>query len=358
MTPLAQVLARRIAATGPISLAEYMAECLLHPAHGYYTAREAFGARGDFITAPEISQMFGEMVGLALAQSWLDQGAPGAFVLAELGPGRGTLMADIWRATQHVPGFHAAASVHLVEASTRLREQQRAALPGVDVRWHDHVDTLPDGPVWLVANEFFDALPVRQFLRNGLGWAERVVGLREGELALGLAPATPLAALAHRLADTLDGDVVEVCPAAAPTTAAIAQRVARAGAALIIDYGGWHSLGDTVQALRAHAPQDILANPGQADITAHVDFEALVRAARAQVPGLGVAGPIGQGRWLEALGMGARAQVLAGEMAPEVCAVHAAAYRRLTHGAEMGTLFKVLALHAPGYPPPGFVEGI
>jgi SAM-dependent MidA family methyltransferase len=355
MTPLAGILARRIAATGPIGMAEFMAECLLHPEHGYYTTREAFGQAGDFITAPEISQMFGEMVGLCLAQSWLDQGAPHPFALVELGPGRGTLMADIWRATGGVAGFHAAARIHLVEASPRLRHVQRSALPGLEIVWHDDVGTLPAGPAWMVANEFFDALPVRQFRRDGAGWAERVIGLREGRLATGLSPAAPLAALAHRLADTRDGDIVEICPAAPSVVAALAERVAGGGAALIVDYGGWRSLGDTVQALRRHQPDDILAHPGEADITAHVDFEALARAARDACPGVGIAGPVGQGAWLERLGIGPRAQVLARGMTDAALATHLAAYRRLTHPQEMGTLFKVLALHAPGHPLPGLV---
>jgi NADH dehydrogenase [ubiquinone] 1 alpha subcomplex assembly factor 7 len=197
---------------------------------------------------------------------------------------------------------------------------------------------------------------VRQFVRQGAGWAERVVGLRDGALATGLAPAAPLAALAHRLGDTRDGDVVETCPAAAPAIVAIAQRIARGGgAALIIDYGGWRSLGDTVQALRNHAPDDILAHPGQADITAHVDFEALARAA---VPVTGCSGPVGQGQWLDALGISARAQVLARSLTGDALAAHVAAHRRLTHPQEMGTLFKVLALHAPGHPPPGMLDGL
>ncbi len=355
-TPLARLLARRIAASGPIGMADYMAECLLHPEHGYYTTREPFGTAGDFTTAPEISQMFGELMGLCLAQNWQDQGAPAPFALAELGPGRGTLMADIWRATARVPGFHTAARLHLVEASPRLRASQQAALAGLPVTWHTTPDALPEGPLWLVANEFFDALPVRQFLRAEGGWAERVVGLRDGALALGLAPAAPLAALAHRLEDTGPGDLVELCPAAEPVMAAIARRVAARGAALIVDYGGWRSLGVTVQALRDHRTDPILAHPGQADLTAHVDFEALARAARIAVPRIGLSGPAGQGLWLEALGITPRAQALARNLAGPALDAHVAAYRRLTHPQEMGTLFRVLALHPPGHAPPGMAE--
>ncbi|TMV42427.1 class I SAM-dependent methyltransferase, partial [Thioclava sp. BHET1] len=171
----------------PISVADYMAECLLHPRHGYYSTRDPFGAAGDFITAPEISQMFGEMVGLCLAAGWIAQGRPARITLAELGPGRGTLMADILRATRGVPGFHAAADVHLVEASATLRARQLETLAGTQVQWADHADDLPRGaPLFLVANEFFDALPIRQFQRSGPGWRERLVGLQEGALCFGL----------------------------------------------------------------------------------------------------------------------------------------------------------------------------
>jgi NADH dehydrogenase [ubiquinone] 1 alpha subcomplex assembly factor 7 len=187
MTALAALLIQRIRLAGPITVADYMAECLLHPVHGYYTTREPFGAAGDFITAPEISQMFGELTGLALAQAWLDQGAPAPFTLAEVGPGRGTLMADVLRATVRVPGFHAAAQVALVEASPRLRAVQAETLARYPtVIWMDAVAALPRQPLFLIANEFFDALPIRQFQRGAAGWHERLIGLREGALAFGL----------------------------------------------------------------------------------------------------------------------------------------------------------------------------
>ncbi|KAB2880783.1 MAG: class I SAM-dependent methyltransferase, partial [Albidovulum sp.] len=183
MTPLGHLLARRIALEGPIPLSDYMAECLLNPAHGYYATRDPLGAAGDFTTAPEISQMFGELLGLCLAQCWLDQGRPSPFALAEVGPGRGTLMADMLRAMRSVPGLPATAEVHLVEASPALRARQAMTLTGVAPEWHDRVEDLPDLPLFLVANEFFDALPIRQFERRGTGWAERQVGLAEGRPA-------------------------------------------------------------------------------------------------------------------------------------------------------------------------------
>jgi SAM-dependent MidA family methyltransferase len=352
MTPLARLLSARIAADGPIRLSDYMAECLLHPEHGYYTTRDPLGRAGDFTTAPEISQMFGELLGLCLAQSWLDQGAPAPFVLAELGPGRGTLMADAWRATRGVPGFHAAARLHLVEASPTLRAAQAAALEGASPVWLDSAADLPDGPLWLVANEFFDALPIRQFRRDPGGWREVVVGFEGGRLAPGLSPPAPLALLAHRLADTAPGAVVEICPAAAPVMAAIAGRISRhGGAAVIVDYGGWRSRGDTFQAVAGHAFADPFAAPGQADLTAHVDFEALALA----VPGLARSQLTPQGVLLARLGIDARAARLAATLGGAALERHLAAHRRLTDPAEMGSLFRALAVVRPGSPlPPGF----
>ncbi|MDF1717550.1 MAG: SAM-dependent methyltransferase [Antarcticimicrobium sp.] len=347
-------LIARVRETGPLSIADYMAECLLHPVHGYYTTRDPLGTKGDFTTAPEISQMFGELIGLALAQSWIDQGRPKRFVLAELGPGRGTLMADVLRAARAVPGFCAAAEICLIEASPALRAVQAKTLKGHAPRWLDRVEDLPgDRPLFAVANEFFDALPVRQFLRQGAGWCERRVGLRDGALAFGLGAEAPQAALAHRLEDTSAGDLVEVCEAAAPIISALATRIAaRGGATLIVDYGDWRSLGDTLQALRAHEPADVLADPGQADLTAHVDFEPLAEAARAA--GCAHSRVTPQGVFLERLGITARAQALARGRSGAALDDLVAAHRRLTHPDEMGNLFKVLGLYpTQAAPPPG-----
>ena len=352
---LARQIAARIRQTGPISLADYMADCLLHPDLGYYTRSDPLGAAGDFTTAPEISQIFGELIGLALAQAWLDQGRPAPFTLAELGPGRGTLMADALRAARAaVPGFAAAARLVLVEASPALRKAQAERLAGQEPRWIDRVSDLPaDAPLFLVANEFFDALPIRQFLRHGAGWCERRVGLADGALCFGLGPEGAQPALAHRLADTREGDLVEHCPAAAPITQEIAARIAGAGgAALIIDYGDWRSLGDTLQALRAHRPADPLAEPGQADLTAHVDFEPLAQAATAAGARHSRLTP--QGVFLERLGITQRARALARGLRGPALEDLIAAHRRLTHPEEMGNLFKVLGLFPAGAtPPPG-----
>ncbi len=355
MSALKERLIERIARTGPLTIAEFMAECLLHPAHGYYTRRDPLGRAGDFITAPEVSQMFGELLGLWLAQVWMDQGAPGDVVLVELGPGRGTLMADALRATATVPGFHDALRLHLVEASPRLREAQAALLAPHEPQFHDGLDTVPDGPLLLLANEFFDALPIRQFQRDaGSAWRERVVGVEDGDLAIGLAPPAPIAALEGRLADTSEGQVVETCAPAEAIASEIGRRVAAyGGAALIVDYGGAESIGDTFQAVAAHRHVDPLADPGAADLTAHVAFGPLARAAR---PARATP-PVPQGVFLERIGITARARALARGLDGAALKSHVAAHRRLTHPDEMGNLFKVLALLPDASsPPPGFTD--
>lgn len=347
MTALKDRLLARIARTGPLGVADFMAECLLHPADGYYATRDPLGAAGDFVTAPEISQMFGELLGLWLAQVWMDQGRPDRIVLAELGPGRGTLMADALRATRGVPGFHDALALHLVEASPTLRAVQAAALAGHAPVFHGGVADLPEGPLFLVANEFFDALPIRQFRRAaGANWSERMIGAEAGRLIWGLSPPSPVAALAARQ-DVTEGQIVETCAPGEALAQEIGRRVAtHGGAALIVDYGDWQSLGDTFQAVRGHAPADPLAEPGAADLTAHVAFGPLAEAARpARASAL-----TPQGVFLERLGITQRARTLAQSLSGAALEAHVAAHRRLTHPQEMGHLFKVLALtpaHAP-----------
>ncbi len=356
-TPLTEIIARRIRAEGPMTLADFMRICLLHPEHGYYTRRQALGARGDFITAPEISQVFGELVGLALAQSWVDRGRPGPFLLVEAGPGRGTLMADILRATRIVPGFHEAMRLVLVEASPAMQARQRKTLSGHEAEWMDTVDEAlsrhADLPLIFVANEFFDALPIRQFVRTETAWRERMIGLDgAGRLAFGLSGEMPPSFLAERLADTREGDIVEISlPARAVARTLGARIAATGGVAILIDYGGWRSLGDTFQAVENHAPVDPLARPGMADLTAHVDFAAL--AAAAQEGGAQHSAMTPQGAFLEALGIGARAATLARRLKGAALENHRTAIRRLTSPEEMGTLFKVMAVHDRLGPPPG-----
>ena len=350
MTPLEGLLIRRIRATGPITLAEYMAECLLHPRFGYYSTRDPFGAKGDFITAPEISQMFGELLGLSLAQTWLDQGSPARFTLAELGPGRGTCMADILRATRNVPGFWAAAEVVLIEASETLRGVQAKTLLAHAPGWAHSVADLPDQPLFLLANEFFDALPIDQFQHGPDGWRHCMVGLTGGTLNFGLSDLLPCPD--RRFAADPPGTTIELCNSAAPIAAHIGALIRQhGGAAIIIDYGGWRSKGNTLQALRNHLTESALANPGMADLTAHVDFEPLALAA-----GPDICSPLtDQGAWLARLGIHLRAARLASGLSGQSLENHLSATRRLTDPAEMGTLFKVMAIYPPhSLPPPGF----
>lgn len=347
-------IADLIAREGPMRLDAYMALCLMHPTMGYYTTRDPFGAEGDFTTAPEISQMFGELLGLCLAQTWQAQGSPERFTLAELGPGRGTLMADALRAAgAALPAFVEAAEVLLIEASPAMQARQKETLAPHEarLRWSATFEPPADLPLFVIANEFFDALPIRQFVRRGAHWRERQVGLKEGRLSFGLGPAAPQPALRPWEAETSDGDVVEYAPALAPIVAKMDSVIAaQGGAALIIDYGDWHSLGDTLQALQGHAHVDPLDAPGAADLTAHVDFEALAQAV--QHSALTRVTP--QGVFLERLGITARAERLAAGMDAATLSAHVAAHRRLTHPEEMGNLFKIAGLYPKAAaPPPG-----
>lgn len=341
-TPLTSLLLNRIATQGPLGLHDYMAECLLHPVHGYYTTRPPFGAEGDFVTAPEISQMFGELLGLCLAQAWIDQGSPAPFTLAELGPGRGTLMADVLRATKGVAGFHAAMRMHLIEASPRLRALQRQALAQFDVTWGDDIGALPQLPLYLLANEFFDALPIRQFRREGDFWCETLVGAENGRLIFGKS-----APLSLDRANTKSGDILEICPSATGIMAQINQRIrSHGGAGLIVDYGGWDGVGDTFQAMQAHRYVAPLDSPGLADLTAHVDFAALARAAEGSVCAY-----TSQGAFLSRLGIAQRAAVLGKALTGDALAAHLSATDRLTAPTEMGELFKVLGIRPKDTPP-------
>ena len=348
MTALVAMLREIIRQEGPIGIDRYMALALGHPVHGYYMTRDPLGAAGDFTTAPEISQMFGELLGLWAAEIWAAMGRPDRVALVELGPGRGTLMADALRAARVRPDFAAALSVHLVETSPVLRQRQRSTLAqsGVPVAWHAALSGVPPGAAIVLANEFLDALPIRQFVREDDGWHERLIGLgAEDAFVFGLA-ALPDREIA---ASGGIGDVVEIAAAALSTAREIALRLAaEGGAALVIDYGRSRSAaGATLQAVRGHHPVDPLAAPGEADLTAHIDFEAIGRAASRA--GAIVHGPAGQGEFLRALGINLRAESLKQGRAPADVAAVDAAVARLTgsRDGEMGALFKVLGLSGP-----------
>jgi NADH dehydrogenase [ubiquinone] 1 alpha subcomplex assembly factor 7 len=351
---LRREIAELIATEGPISVERYMALALSHPRHGYYRSRDPFGAKGDFITAPEISQMFGELIGLWAVDCWTRMGEPERIALIELGPGRGTLMADALRAARLSPRFLAALSLHLVETSEALRVKQRETLgraksAGLPINWHERFAEIPEGAFILVANEFFDALPVRQYLRDAKGWRERLVGLDdEGRLAFGLSTGVEAAL---RL-DAPPGAIFEMCPHGLALAREIAARLIFAnGAALLIDYGHTRQgFGDTLQAVRRHEFVDPLEEPGEADLTAHVDFAALGGVARDA--GAALHGPVTQGALLRALGIEARAQRLkAGAGADQAAAIDAALARLTGEGkGEMGALFKAMALSSPSLP--------
>lgn len=352
---LAHHLERRIAVEGPLTVAAFMGDVLGHPRLGYYATRDPFGAGGDFITAPEISQMFGELIGLWCAHTWSQMGAPPRVNLVELGPGRGTLMKDALRAAEMVPAFRAALSVHLIETSPTLRGRQGEALSAANPVWHDTLAELPEGPLLLIANEFFDALPIRQFQRTDQGWHERLVDVApEGDgfrFVLDRA-AAPGGLIPAAFADAEVGGVVEICPAAMALAREIGERIQRDdGAALVIDYGhAEHAVGDTLQAIRRHRYAPVLEAPGEADITAHVDFAALVEAATAA--GARSFGPVPQGAFLSALGIRERAQTLRRYATPDQASDIDAAVERLIASEQMGMLFKVLGLTDPRQDPP------
>jgi NADH dehydrogenase [ubiquinone] 1 alpha subcomplex assembly factor 7 len=340
---LAERLVQLIAATGPISLAQFMAEANAH----YYATRDPLGVEGDFITAPEISQMFGELAGLWLADLWSRAGAPVTAHYVELGPGRGTLAEDALRAMR---AARFEPPIHLVETSPVLRRNQATRLPAA--RWHDDLNTLPDtGPLFVVANEFFDALPIRQVQRNANGWHEIMVDY-QGDRFVQIATGPSLDMLIpESLKDSPPGSVIETSPATESVVRALAGRIAtQGGAALIVDYG-YEGLatGDTLQAVSRHGPADIFSEPGERDLTAHVNFSVLARIGREI--GLTVHGPIGQGDWLKSLGIGARTAALV-KAAPHRQEELVAARNRLTKSEEMGDLFKAMALVAPDWPTP------
>jgi len=362
VTPLEQLIRDRIADRGPMPVSNYMALALAHPEHGYYRKSDPLGRDGDFITAPEISQVFGEIIGLWCAVTWQQAGRPAPFHLVELGPGRGTLMADALRAAGNVPDFLEAAQIHLVETSPVLRMTQRQALKDHRVTWHARLDTVPNGPCIIIANEFFDALPIDQYVRTKDGWRGRSVGidLTSGQLNFVVDPA-PVAScglIPRSLMDAPSGSLFERCPAAIDMASAIGGRLAGDGtAALIIDYGHeGPDVGETLQAVRNHDRHDVLTDPGNADLTAHVDFNAVSAAAKAA--GSTGFGPIPQGAFLTTLGIEARTHMLAKKSDKPQSDLLRSGCRRLIDADRMGTLFKVLALTDGKLGVPAGFEGL
>ncbi|MES2751777.1 MAG: SAM-dependent methyltransferase [Pseudomonadota bacterium] len=350
-TPLDLLIRKQIAATGPMPVSRYMQLCLTHPDHGYYLKRDPLGRDGDFITAPEVSQMFGELIGLWAASVWSAMGSPEEVKFIELGPGRGTMMADALRAIRILPAFHEAISVHLVEASPVLRDKQREKLSEIaHVEWYDSFDDIPEGPAIVLANEFFDALPIHQAVKKETGWHERVIELDDDLFAYGVAK-DPIPRF-----EVLLPPLVREAPIGAifewrsdSEIMTIARRVRdHGGAALIIDYGHLQSApGDTFQAVTRHSFTNPLRNAGVADITAHVDFQALARAA--EDIGARAHGAVEQGAFLNRLGIETRAMALMKNSSQEVALAVAAALKRLTGtGTDgMGSLFKVIGISDP-----------
>jgi SAM-dependent MidA family methyltransferase len=349
-------IAALIAAQGPISVAQYMTLALHDPEAGYYATHEPFGGKGDFITAPEISQMFGEFLGAWCAQVWNDQGRPKKTRLVELGPGRGTLMADGLRALKRVPKFLDEVEIVLVEASPMLRDLQREKLKdsGAQIRWTARFD-VRDTPLLVIANEFFDALPIRQYVKTARGWCERMVVAKDGILDFALAPLpAPTALIPATRAGAPEGGFYETSPAATALIEEIAREIAsHGGGALILDYGyAGIGFGETLQAVGSHRFVRPLDEPGNADLSAHVDFTALAEAARHG--GAAVFGPVPQGQLLDRLGIGARAGALIAANPSQADQV-TSALQRLTAPEQMGKLFQAMALLPPSAsPPPAF----
>jgi len=358
MNRLGERIAGLIRTAGPVSVADYMAICLFDPDHGYYTTREPFGAEGDFVTAPEVSQMFGELVAVWLVEAWQANGKPIPATIAEIGPGRGTLMKDMVRTIGRLaPDLAAGTDFALVEASPRLAAVQRETLrdSGRTFAWHDTIDTLPDGPLFMVGNEIFDALPFRQFVRHDGKWLERAIGFdADGNFQFGIGTAALAPELLPSEAQNApDGSIFEIAPAREALMSAIATRIAaHGGAGIFFDYGHLKpGLGDTFQAVRKHRSEGVFDNPGEADLTSHVDFSALAAVARSH--GL-EAHTATQGEFLLGMGLLERAGRL-GQAADEAAREKIAAdVERLAGPDQMGELFKVLAILPPGMLLPPF----
>ena len=356
MTSLKDKIIEQIRLAGPIDVATYMTLAMAHRTHGYYSVRNPLGAAGDFVTAPEISQLFGELIGAALAQTWIDQGSPADIDLIEIGPGRGTFCKDMLRATRNLPGFHQAVTLHLVETSEALISIQRETLAGQQAIWHaDILDIKRDVPAIIFANELFDVLPIRQWMRKQEGFFERRIAIDEhGELGF---------VLDHRCVNNLHGQhtiaaggILEISPARETMMLRILERLVKtAGTAYIIDYGELELEGaDTLQAVTNHHFADLFAEPGEADISSHVDFGSLLRVARSE--GLQAFGPVSQSVFLQRLGIKLRLAQLQQFVDDQTFERLSSGAERLIANDQMGDLFKVIAVTSQTSPPPGFID--
>jgi NADH dehydrogenase [ubiquinone] 1 alpha subcomplex assembly factor 7 len=361
--PLLEIIADRIRRHGPMTMAEYMALCLGHPKHGYYMSRDPFGRSGDFITAPEVSQMFGEMIGLWIADLWIKMGSPKDFVLLECGPGRGTLMADILRATKTLPGFHEAKKLYLMEMSPVLKDAQKRALSIYDPVWIDDLSQLPaKAPVILVANEFLDALPVRQFERKNGEWSERCVSITDNDTLVFIPMKVDprgMPGIPDVILESEKDGIFDTSPHLNQFIKSVDILLkTQSGVALFVDYGHERtSMGDTLQAMKSHEYADIFETPGLCDLTAHVDFENIERIA--QSDGLVVHGPTTQRAFLKELGIEVRAERLKAGANPDQIQNLESGLNRLIDTKQMGSLFKVLALcHDPNIEIAGFHESL
>lgn len=354
---LHDIIVSRIRQQGPMDLGEYMMLCLGHPEHGYYMNRDPFGTKGDFITAPEVSQMFGEMIGAWIGDTWEKLGSPKQFALVECGPGRGTLMEDALRATKNLPGFHEALRLYLLEMSPTLKAAQKERLRTYNPVWLNTLDGLPDMPVILIGNEFLDALPIRQVAFRE-EWVETVIGVDEGEtLREGVKAADPtlLAHIPPKILDEQSEKIFEISPVLNQYIKTVCNLLkSHTGAALFIDYG--HAIaahGNSLQAVRSHRFENPFENPGEADITAHVDFENLARLGASS--GLRATPCVTQGEFLRTLGIEIRAEMLKRHANKDQALQIESGLKRLVAEDQMGTLFKVMALcHDPRIQLAGF----
>jgi NADH dehydrogenase [ubiquinone] 1 alpha subcomplex assembly factor 7 len=353
-SPLEAEIRRLIAIAGPMPLADYMRLCLTHPRYGYYVTHDPIGAAGDFITAPEISQMFGELIGLWMAAVWQQMGAPENVRIVELGPGRATLMIDALRAAKTVRSFYTAIVLHMVEISPKLQAVQQLRLEGLGepVLWHPALTDIPGGPAIIIANEFIDALPIHQAIKQADGWHERVVDVApDGKLVIGAAR-DPLphfdGTLPRELRQSPEGSIFEWRSDAIALE--LGRRTRSDGVALVIDYGHLRQgLGQTLQAVARHSYTDPLRSPGDADLTAHVDFGTLANSA--EIIGGRIHGPLSQRDFLYRLGIEKRAAMLKSQALPDKTAEIDSALARLTETGPkgMGELFKVLAIADPKF---------